>query len=121
MLNIATTAVSTAIILNRMNDLEQAIKILAQELLNQFAEDRQVKMDAAIHAAHNAFSMEGAGNKDFMANTAILELFKARQHIWLEIDTLKGSSRYAQNNELMQNNVEQACAWIRFTVEYAGA
>ena len=107
-LNIATTVVSTAIVLKRINDLEQAIKSLDVEIAQQFAQDRQVKMEAAIHAADNAFDMNGAGNREFMALTAVLELFKARQHIWREIDTLKASSPDSENNELMQKNLEQA-------------
>lgn len=107
-LNLAATAASTAIILKRINDLEQAIQGLGVGIAKQFAQVRQIKMEAAIHAADNAFDMKGSGNRDFMAQTAILELFKARQHIWLEIDTLKGSAPSTQNNELMQKNIEQA-------------
>ena len=107
-LNIATTVVSTAIILKRIGDLEQAIKNLNVAIAKQFAQDRQIKMEAAILAATNAFDMKGEGNRAFMARTAVLELFKARQHIWLEIDTLTASSPEVENNELMQKNLEQA-------------
>ncbi len=107
-LNIATTVVSTAIVLKRINDLEQAIKALDVAIAKQFAQERQIKMEGAIHAADNAFDMKGEGNREFMARTAVLELFKARQHIWREIDTLKASSPDSENNELMQKNLEQA-------------
>lgn len=35
-------------------------------------------------------------------------LYEARQHIWREIETLKGSSSDATNNQLMQDNILQA-------------
>ena len=107
-LNIATTVVSTAIVLKRISDLEQAIKSLDAEIAQQFAQDRQVKLEAAIHAADNAFDMNGVGNREFMAQTAVLELLKAQKHIWREIDTLKASSPDSENNRLMQKNLEQA-------------
>ncbi len=107
-LNIAATVISTGIILKRINDLEQAIKGIGADIAKQFAQDRHVKMQAAIQSAENAFNMEGVNHREFQANIALGELFKARQHIWLEIETLKGSSRCSQNNELMQKNVEQA-------------
>ena len=107
-LNLAATAISTAIILKRLSDLEKAINALGVGITNLFAQDRQVKMEAAINAASLAFNMEGPSNKEFQANIAINELFKARKHIWLEIDTLKASSPDAENNELLQKNLEQA-------------
>ncbi len=107
-LNLATTVISTGIILKRMSDLESAIKGLNVVIAKQFAQDHQVKMEAAIHAADNALNMEVPSNRNFQANTAIGKLFEARQHIWLEIDTLKSSSHDAPNNELMQKNIEQA-------------
>ena len=107
-LNLATTVISTGIILKRMSDLESAIKGLNVVIAKQFAQDHQVKMEAAIHAADNALNMEGPSNRNFQANTAIGKLFEARQHIWLEIDTLQSSSHDAPNNELMQKNIELA-------------
>ena len=107
-LNIATTVVSTAIVLKRIGDLEQAIKSLDAKIAQQFAQARQVKMEAAIQAANNAFDMNGAGNREFMARTAVLDLFNARQHVWREIDILKASSPESENNRLMQKNIEQA-------------
>lgn len=108
LLNLATAAVSTAIVLKRISELEQAIRDLGVGIAKQFAAVRQVKMDAAVNAANLALTMEGEENRPALARHAINELFKARQHIWLEIDTLKGSSHYAENNELMQKNIEQA-------------
>ena len=107
-LNLAATAVSTAIVLKRLKDLEQEIKNLGNEITGHLAQDRQVKMDAAIHAANLAFDIEGASNRESMARDAILKLFEARQHIWRDIDKLKGSSHSAEHNELMQKNIEQA-------------
>ena len=107
-LNLATTIISTGIILKRMNDLEQTIRELDVGIAKQFAQNRQVKMEGAIHAADNARDMEGAGNREFAARIAIDKLFEARQHVWREIDTLRGSSRDVTNNALMQKNVEQA-------------
>ncbi|MDE2638455.1 MAG: hypothetical protein OXI30_18965 [Chloroflexota bacterium] len=108
LLNLAATAISTGIILKRINDLEQLIRDLGVEIAKQFEEDRAVKMSAAINAADLAFTMEGQENRNTQAHLALDKLFAARQHIWMEINTLKGSSRYAKNNELMQKNVEQA-------------
>ena len=107
-LNLAATAVSTAIVLKRLKDLEQEIKSLGKEIAGHFAQDRQVKMDAAIHTANLAFEMSDSSNRESMARKAIFELYGARQHIWLEIDGLKSSSHSAENNELMQKNIEQA-------------
>ena len=36
------------------------------------------------------------------------KLFTARQHIWLEVEQLKGSQRNAESNHLMQQNILQA-------------
>jgi len=107
-LNLAASVISTGILLKRISDVEHAIQNLGVNIAKQFANVRQVKMQAAIHAANLAFSMEDSSDRRLMANTAILDLFKARQHIWLEIDTLKGSSRYTENNDLMQKNLLQA-------------
>ena len=107
-LNIATTAVSTAIILKRINDLEKAIKDLGAGIAKVFATDRQVKMDTAINAANLALTMAGEDDRRSHAHLAIDRLYEARQQIWLEIDTLKASSPEAENNELMQKNLEQA-------------
>lgn len=107
-LNLAATAASTAIILKRINDLEQAIKELDAGITKLFAKDRQAKMDTAINAAKLALTMEGDNHRQNHAHLAIDKLFEARQHMWLEIDTLKGSSCFAENNEVMQKNIEQA-------------
>ncbi|MDE2749846.1 MAG: hypothetical protein OXI34_12880 [Chloroflexota bacterium] len=108
LLNLATSAISAGLILKRMNDLEKAVHDLGVEIAKQFAAVREIKLQSAINAANLAFNMDGQANKDFQANSAIIKLFEARQHIWLEINTLKGSSRESQNNELMQKNMEQA-------------
>ncbi|MCY3796474.1 MAG: hypothetical protein OXG84_01615 [Chloroflexi bacterium] len=108
LLNLAATAVSTGIILKRLNELEQAIKDLGVDIAKQFEANRKVKMEAAINAANLALSMECEDDRRAHSHFAINELFEARQHVWREIDTLKGSSHYAKNNELMQKNIEQA-------------
>lgn len=107
-LNLAITVVSATILLKRLSDIEKSIKDLGAGITKLFANDRRVKMEAAINAANLALTMEGDNNRRTHAHLAIDKLFEARQHIWLEIDTLKGCSRYAENNELMQKNVEQA-------------
>lgn len=107
-LNLAATALSTKILLDRLSGLEKAINELDVKIAKQFAQDRQVKMEAAIQAATDAIQMDSPHNRFQQAHSAIDKLFEARQHIWLEIDTLKGSSHYAANNELMQKNVLQA-------------
>jgi len=107
-LNLGVSVISTGILLKRISDVEHTIQNLGANIAKQFANDRKVKMETAIHAAENAFSMERASNREFQANYAINKLFEARQHIWIEINTLKGSSRESQNNELMQKNMEQA-------------
>ena len=114
-LNLAATVISTGIILKRLNDLEQAIRELDIAIAKQFAQDRQVKMDAAIQAAEDALSMESPSNRISRADSALDKLYEARQHIWLEIDTLKGSSRYTANNDLMQKNILQGMQldWLR--------
>ena len=108
MLNLAATAISTAILLKRLSDLERAIEGLYEHISREFSQDRQVKMEAAIQAATDALQMDCADNKSWQANSAIGQLFKARLHIWSEVDTLKGSSGDAANNQLMQNNILQA-------------
>ena len=108
LLNLATTVISTGIILKRMSALEQAIKNLGVAIAKQFEQDRQVKMETAIHAANLGLTMEGEGNRRKHANDALIMLYAARQHIWIEIDTLKGCTRSVENNELMQKNLEQA-------------
>lgn len=107
-LDLAASAISAAIMLKRIRDLEKRIEGLYEHVSAAFSDDRQVKMEAAIHAATDALDMDNPDNKRFQANTAINELFAARQHIWREIDTLKGSSIDVTNNQLMQDNILQA-------------
>ncbi len=107
-LNLAATAISTAILLKRLSDLERAIEGLHDHVSREFSQDRQVKLESAIHAATDALSMDSPHNRKLQANSAIDKLYAARQHIWREVDTLKGSSRDAAYNQLMQNNILQA-------------
>ena len=107
-LNLAATAISTAILLKRLSDLERAIEGLYEHVSREFSQDRQVKLEAAIHGATDALNMDNHNNRSFQANSAINKLFKARQHVWREVDTLKGSAPDAASNQLMQNNILQA-------------
>ncbi len=108
MLNLAASIISAGIILKRMSAIEQAVINLGVGISQKFAQDRQVKMDTAINAANLAMSMEGEDNRSQQANQALTMLYAAQRQIWLEIDTLRGSPPTAQNNELMQKNIEQA-------------
>ena len=114
-LNLATTVISTGLILKRLNDLEQAIRDLDIAIAKQFAQNRQAKMDAAIQAAEDALSMDSPSNRKARADSALDKLYEARQQIWLEIDTLQGSSPNTSNNDLMQNNMLQGMQldWLR--------
>lgn len=107
-LDLAASAISAAIVLKRISDLEKRIEGLYKHISSEFSHDRHVKMEAAIHAATDALNMDNPGNMKFQANTAINKLFEARQHIWLEIDALKGSPSDVSNNQLMQDNILQA-------------
>ena len=107
-LNLAATAISAAVLLNRLRDVERAIEGLYEHISREFSQDRQVKLEAAIHAATDALNMDGPHNRNLQANFAIDKLFAARQHIWLDLDTLKGSPNDAANNQLMQNNILQS-------------
>ncbi len=106
-LNLAVTAISTTVLLNRLGALEQSIEGLYKHVSREFSQDRQIKIEAAIHAATDALNMDNPSNRNFQANAAIDKLFAARQHIWREVDTLKGSLGYT-NNQLMQHNILQA-------------
>ncbi|MCY4018757.1 MAG: hypothetical protein OXG39_05065 [Chloroflexi bacterium] len=107
-LDLAASAISAAIVLERIGDLEKRIEGLYKHISSEFSHDRRVKLEAAIHAATDALNMDNSDNKRFQANTAINRLYEARQHIWLEIETLKGSSSDVTNNQLMQDNILQA-------------
>ena len=107
-LNLAATTVSTTILLKRLSELERGIEGLYEHISREFSADRQVKLEAAIHAATDALNMDGPLNRNLQANSAIDKLFAARQHIWREVDALKGSSGDSANNQLMQNNILQA-------------
>ena len=107
-LNLATSVVTTKIVLNRLRVLEEAIEALYVNVTRQFSNARKVKMLTAIQTANNALTMEGQENRDFQANSAINALFAARQHIWGEVDNLKGSAVNAANNEVLQENILQA-------------
>ena len=107
-LNLAATVISTAILLKRLSDLERAIEGLYEHVTREFSQDRQVHLEAAIHAATDALIMDVPNNRNLQANFAIDKLFAARQHIWREVDTLKGSPNDAANNQLMQNNILQS-------------
>lgn len=106
-LNLAVSVISTGILLKRLADLERAIEGLYEHVSKEFSQDRQVKMEAAIHAATDALNMDDPYNRNLEAHFAIGQLFAARQHIWRDIDMLKGSLGFA-NNQLMQNNILQA-------------
>ena len=108
LLNLAATAASTALVLKRLNDLEEAIEKLGTNIAKLFAAARKVKMDSAINAANLALTMEGIKHRQTQASLAISQLYTARQQVWLEIDALKGTSNSPQNNILMQKNLEQA-------------
>ena len=108
LLNLAATVVQTGIILKRINDLEKAVEGLYVEISKEFSKDRQAKMQAAIHTADNALDMVDPENKRFHANLALGKLYEARQHIWNEVENLKGSTNHKDNNRLMQNNTLQA-------------
>ena len=107
-LDLAASAISAAIVLKRIRDLEKHIEELYEHISAAYSEDRRVKMQVAIHAAANALNMDNPDDKRFQANTAINMLFAARQHIWIEIDARKGSSSDFTNNQLMQDNILQA-------------
>lgn len=108
LLNLAATVVQTGIILKRINQLERAVEGLYDHISKEFNKNRQVKMQAAIYAADNALDMVNPENKKFQANLAIGKLFEARQHIWGEVDNLKGSTNHKVNNQLLQSNTLQA-------------
>ncbi len=107
-LDLAATAFSAAIVLKRIRDLEKRIERLYKHISSEFSRDRQVKLEAAIHTASDALNMHNPDSKSFHANSAIIRLFEARQHIWREVEMLKGSSSGATNNQLMQDNLLQA-------------
>ena len=107
-LNLAATAVSTIVLLDRLSSLEKVINDLDAKIAKQFAQVRHVKLQAAIQSAKYALGMNSPEDRKLHAHLALGKLFEAREHIWLEIDVLKGSSRFAENNELMQKNVLQA-------------
>ena len=106
-LNLAVSVISTGILLKRLADLEKAIEGLYEHVSKEFSQDRHVKMEAAIQAATDALNMNDPYNRNLQAHSAIGQLYAARQHIWRDLDTLKGSLGYA-NNQLMQNNILQA-------------
>jgi len=106
--DLAATAISAAVVLKRIRDLEKRIEGLYKHISSEFSHDRQVKLEAAMHAAADALNMDKPENMRITANAAIDKLFEARQHIWREIETLKGSASNATNNQLMQDNILQA-------------
>ena len=108
MLNFAATAISTAILLKRLSDLERAIEGLYKHVSREFSRDRQVNLEAAIHAATDSLNMDNLRNRNLQANAAIRELFAARRHVWREVDLLKRGPADAVNNQLIQNNILQA-------------
>ena len=107
-LNLAATVVSTAVLLKRLGEIEQAIEGLYRHVSKEFSEDRRAKMQRAIQAADDALNMADSANRESQANAAIRELFEARQHVWREIDIAKGSLGTAENNKLIQDNLLQA-------------
>ena len=106
-LNLAVTAISTTILLKRPKDLERSIEGLYEHVSREFGQDRQVKIEAAMHAASDALNMNNPHNRNLQANFATNKLFEARQHIWREVETLKGSLGFTKN-QLMQHNILQA-------------
>ena len=107
-LNLGATVISTAVLLKRLGDLEKAIEGLYELVTKEFSQDRRVKLEAAIQTAKNSMSFDGQEHRTFQANLAVNNLYAARQHIWLEMDNLKGSASTAENNKLMQDNLLQA-------------
>ncbi|MCY4062491.1 MAG: hypothetical protein OXG53_08995 [Chloroflexi bacterium] len=107
-LNLGATIISTAVMLKRLGDLEKAIEGLYELVTKEFSQDRRVKLASAIQTAKNAMTFEDNDPRTFQANLAINSLYAARQHIWLEMDNMKGSAGTAENNKLMQDNLLQA-------------
>lgn len=107
-LNLAATAISTAILLKRLSDLERAIEGLYEHISQEFSQDRKVKLETAIQAATDALNMDNPHNRRLQADSAVRMLFEARQHVWRDVETLKGSPRNAVKNQLLQNNIFQS-------------
>lgn len=106
-LDLTLSAVSFALMLDRMKKLEKQIEGLYEHVSREHRYDREAKLFAAIAAAEHTNEMAQTENRKSQARYAINALIEARPHIWRDVIALYGSAPSPQNNLLMLGNLLQ--------------
>ena len=97
-LNIATSAVTFALLSRRLNQIEQQIVELYEEMKKEFNQDRQAELNSALKAARNTFEMNEKDNKRNRAKTAFENFDKFRHHLWIQLEELFNEDASPENN-----------------------
>ena len=106
-MDLGLSAISLAIMLDRMKKLEELIRDLYKLVSREFRYDRAAKLSAAMEAAEHATEMDKAENREAQARFAINAINEARPHLWRDVTALYGSAPTPENNQLMLDNLLQ--------------
>ncbi|MGJ3239827.1 MAG: hypothetical protein ACFE0Q_14040 [Anaerolineae bacterium] len=108
MINLAVSGYTMYLMIERVHTLEQQIEEMYERISKEFARDRRVEFEAALHNARDIVDSDDLNYKHKAASNAIDQLFKAQQHRLEDFDELLPTTESEQELQQAQMYLLQA-------------